>query len=121
MAGSDNASAKKALLYCFTDVDVDITNNTWEYFYTKIANPINTGRNYYYLVLDKNNATITLNSLLTLARVTSNGSNLPFQIPWKHNCVPVQRTFNEAYRFLIDVFKESVNKCISVHNGYENL
>ena len=40
---------------------------------------------------------------------------------WKDNVFPVERTWNEAYDFLIESYKNSVTKKISAHNGYENL
>ena len=118
MAGADNCNATKALLYCFTDAQL---KSGWKHFYTSLQSVIDTGRNYYFIVLDKNTGKVYLQSLLTLARLTPNGNNLPFQIVWKDNIVPVQRTFQEAYNFLIGVFKESVKKRLEVHAEYENL
>ena len=119
---SDNASAKKALLWVFTGLDDNDNKSRWSYFIQRLSQgPIDTGRNYYYLVLNKDTGQITLNSILTLAKVTSNGSNLPFQIPWRDNTSPVERTFTEAFRFLIDATKESIRKSIERMAGYENL
>lgn len=118
MTGADNCSAKLALLYCFTDAEL---KNPWPYFYSALQSLTDNGRNYYFIVLDKNTGKVYLQSLLTLARLTPNGNNLPFQIVWKDNVEPVQRTFKEAYDFLIGAFKQSVKKRIDVHLGYELL
>ena len=118
MAGADNCSANMALLYCFTDSQL---KSGWKHFYQSFENITDTGRNYYFIVLDKNTGNVYLQSLLTLARLTSNGNNLPFQIVWKDNLEPFQRTFEDAYRFLIDAFKESVRKRLEVHQGYDQL
>ena len=118
MTGADNCSAKVALLYCFTDAKL---KSGWKHFYTSLQSVVDTGRNYYFIVLDKNTGKVYLQSLLTLARLTPNGNNLPFQIVWKDNIVPVQRTFQEAYDFLIGGFKESVKKLLEAHAEYENL
>ena len=118
MAGADNCSANMALLYCFTDAKL---KSGWSHFYQSFKNIVDNQRNYYFIVLDKNTGNVYLQSLLTLVRLTSNGNNLPFQIVWKDNIKPVERTFEEAYRFLIDAFKESVRKRLAVHNGYEFL
>lgn len=119
MNGSDNANAKAALLYCFTSGSV--TNNTWSHFYDSFENVVNQGRNYYFIVFDKNTGKVYLQSLLTLAKLTPNGSNLPFQVYWKDNLVPVERSFQEAYDFLISAFKESVRKKLKAHIRYDNL
>ena len=60
-------------------------------------------------------------SLKTLSVLTPNGNNLLFQINWGRNTNPVLRTHSEAYDFLVGTYKESVEKKISVHGGYETL
>lgn len=118
MTGADNCNASKALLYCFTDAKL---KSGWKHFYASLQSVVDTGRNYYFIVLDKNTGKVYLQSLFTLARLTPNGNNLPFQIVWKDNIVPRQRTFQEAYDFLIGGFKESVKKLLEAHSEYENL
>lgn len=120
MTTADNCNAIKAILHCFTDAQL---KNGWRHFYDSIANrsSTNTGRNYYFIVLDKNTGDVHLQSLLTLARLTPNGNNLPFQIKWADNIQPVERSYEEAYRFVIDAFKESVRRLTEAHTGYENL
>lgn len=118
MAGADNCSANMALLYCFTDAKL---KSGWKHFYQAFENVVDNQRNYYFIVLDKNTGNVYLRSLLSLAKLTPNGNNLPFQIVWKDNLVPVERTFEEAYRFLIDAFKESVKRRLEVHSEYDRL
>ena len=120
LTGADNCNANLALLYCFTEAPL---KHGWEHFYSSLAKRSETdlGRNYYFIVLDKTSGKVYLQSLLTLARLTPNGNNLPFQICWGRNLRPVYRTYEEAYRFLMDAFKASVEKRLAVHNGYENL
>ena len=120
LTGADNCSANMALLYCFTEAQLKCG---WSHFYSSLANRSTTdlGRNYYFIVLDKTTGKVYLQSLLTLARLTPNGNNLPFQICWGRNLRPVERTYEEAYRFLLDAFKASVQRRLEVHTGYENL
>ena len=119
MSGSaDNCSSNKALVYCFTDADL---KTGWSNFYQAFDNVVDLGRNYYFIVLNKNTREVHLQSLLTLAKLTSNGNNLPFQILWKENLEPIERTFEEAYAFVMSAYKESVRKLIESHNQYECL
>ena len=120
MTTSDNCNAVLAILHCFTNADLKCG---WAHFYSSLSQrtDTDTDRNYYFLVLDKRDSSVHLQSLRTLARLTSNGNNLPFQIKWADNITPIERTYEAAYRFVIDMFKESVTKRMNVHNGYENL
>ena len=78
-------------------------------------------RDYYIIVLDKTTKRVYLQSLKSLQKLTSNGNNLPFQIKWKDNTEPVERTYLESYEFLISTYKESVTKKIMSHEGYNEL
>lgn len=120
MTTADNCSANQAILHCFTQAEL---KNGWEHFYSSLAkrSVTDTGRNYYFIVLDKRDGSVHLQSLLTLARLRSNGNNLPFQIKWAENTQPVERTYQAAYRFVIDALKGSVQKLMDSHTGYENL
>ena len=80
-----------------------------------------TPRDYYIIVLNKVTGVVYLQSLKSLNKLTSNGNNLPFQIKWKDNVFPVERTYLQSYDFLIECYKESVHKKISSHDGFEEL
>ena len=71
--------------------------------------------------MDKTTKKVYLQSLKSLQKLTSNGNNLPFQIKWKDNVKPVERTYLQSYNFLIDSYKESVTKKIMSHEGYDQL
>ena len=62
---------------------------------------VDNGRDYYLLVVNKTNSEVHLNSLKALAHVTANGSNMPLQIVWNKNTVPVKRSHTEAYDFIV--------------------
>ena len=121
LQGADNFSSKPALLYAFTDMTEDeITDlgNGWANFEIALAtNKADVDRDYYIIVIDKNTGMIHLTSLKRLRVLTPNGNNLLFQIPWKKNLEPLDKTFDEAWDLVIGTYKESVLKKISVHSN----
>ena len=120
MTTPDNVNAKQAMVWTFSDVTSFST--PWRYFYEALGpGRRDIGRNYYFIILDKTTSKVHLQSLRTLKTLTPNGNNLPFQVKWADNLAPVQRTSEEAFRFVIDVFKESVRKLRSAHDGFETL
>ena len=123
-SAADNFSSKAAILYALTSIPEDeVTCSSWKSFQEKLRynSSQQEPRDYYILVLNKVTGVVYLQGLKSLNKLTSNGNNLPFQIKWKDNVFPVERTWNEAYDFLIESYKDSVTKKISAHNGYENL
>lgn len=122
---ADNFSSKGAVLYSLTNLSEDeITSvKSWYDFQEKVklGKPIDNNRDYYCIVLNKQTNEVLLQGLKTLTALTSNGSNLLFQINWNKNKTIINRTHQEAYNFLIGVYKESVRKKVSVHGGYETL
>lgn len=123
-SAADNFSSKAAILYALTSIPEDeVTCSSWKSFQEKLRyhSSQQEPRDYYILVLNKVTGVVYLQGLKSLNKLTSNGNNLPFQIKWKDNVFPVERTWNEAYDFLIESYKDSVTKKISSHNGYENL
>lgn len=62
---------------------------------------------YYLLAVDKGTNRVYFTSLLKLPKLTPNGSNLPFQIAWKHNLQPNNLTRREAIDHVRKTFEES--------------
>ena len=123
-SAADNFSSKAAILYALTDLpESEVTCTSWKNFQNKLK--MNSSqreqRDYYIIVLDKTTKRVHLQSLKSLQKLTSNGNNLPFQIKWKDNTEPVERTYLESYDFLINTYKESVTKKIMSHQGYNEL
>ena len=121
---ADNFSSKAAILYALTDLpEEEVTCTSWKSFQNKLQ--MNSSqekpRDYYIIVLDKTTNKVYLQSLKSLQKLTSNGNNLPFQINWARNTEIVERSYEEAYEFLVGCFKQSVMKKIEVHDGYEDL
>ena len=121
---SDNFSSKAAILYALTTLPEDAVHvRGWEAFEQALL--MNSGedndRDYYIISVNKDDSSVHLTSLKSLQKLTSNGNNLPFQIQWKNNIVPVDRTYDEAYRFIVGCYKESVKKKLSVHKLFDVL
>jgi len=121
--GSDNFSSKRALLYVLTDLtieEVEKTKDDWDTFYVSLSKnrQDNNQNNYYFIVFDKTKKQFFLNSLKDLTEITTNGSNLPFQINWNKNRVPLQKTGSDVYRQLItEGHKVSRSKNINAHRN----
>ena len=119
----DNFSSKLALLYALTDIpEGEIKANSWKSFQEKLKeHKGENNRDYYIIVLSKLDGKVYLQSLKSLRKINSNGNNLPFQVNWGNNTEPVERTYLQAYDFLIECYKESVRKKITSHDGFEEL
>ena len=119
----DNFSSKLALLYALTDIpEEEIKANSWKSFQEKLKeHKGENNRDYYIIVLSKLDGKVYLQSLKSLRKINSNGNNLPFEVNWGNNTEPVERTYLQAYNFLIECYKESVRKKITSHDGFEEL
>ena len=123
-SAADNFSSKAAVLYALTDLPEDkVKVASWQSFQQVLKNnsDIDNNRDYYIFTLNKVTNEVHLASLKTLAKITPNGNNLPFQIKWRENTQPVYRTHRQAYEFLVECYKQSVRKKISAHDGFESL
>jgi hypothetical protein len=121
---ADNFTSKAAILYALTNLDEsDVNVSSWKKFQDALKNNStdDNNRDYYIFTLNKVTNEVHLASLKTLAKITPNGNNLPFQIKWRENTEPVQRTHRQAYEFLVECYKQSVRKKISAHDGFETL
>ena len=117
---ADNFSSKAAILYALTNLSEEEVQKVrgWEPFESALLKHANeeNNRDYYILSVNKDDSTVHLSSLKSLNKLTPNGNNLPFQIQWKNNIETVERTYSEAYAFLVGTYKESVKRKIAVHS-----
>jgi len=122
---SDNFSSKAAILYALTTLSEEEVMKVrgWEKFESSLLQYANedNNRDYYIISVNKDDSSVHLSSLKSLKKLTPNGNNLPFQIQWKNNIETVDRSFDEAYRFIIGAYKSSVQKKISVHSLFDVL
>jgi hypothetical protein len=122
---SDNFSSKAAILYALTTLTESEVQGVrgWEQFETALLQHANeeNNRDYYIISVNKDDRSVHLSSLKSLKKLTPNGNNLPFQIQWKNNVETVDRTFDEAYKFIVGAYKKSVERKIAVHKLFDVL
>ena len=132
---SDNWSSKTAILWAFSNMSLEEFENSPQsrnlrhqdfQNYLRALRPKPSldpvhANDIWILILDKGTGQLHLNSLMGLSKLTPNGNNLPFQICWAKNTVPVGRSISESYKFITDSYKESVRKKVSVHDGFESI
>ena len=123
---ADNLNSFAGVLYAFSTIpEIEIGKKlTSQGFRRKImgTRDVDNGRDYYLLVVNKTNSKVHLNSLKSLAHVTANGSNMPLQIMWKHNTVPVKRSHTEAYDFIVrGTIKKGALKAQEKWKDYDKL
>lgn len=119
---SDNAGSKQGMLYAFTDVDVTSseflsTRMSTRFFHETLINQkADVNRDYFYLVVNKNDTSevlLTGMKNLILSKSASARHNLPFQVHWGENHIPTQRSFDEAYSHVVGQYQRSVRELIN--------
>ena len=122
---SDNFSSKAAILYALTTLTEEQVQSVrgWQQFEGALLEHANeeNNRDYYIISVNKDDRSVHLSSLKTLKKLTPNGNNLPFQIQWKNNVESVERTYDEAYKFIVGTYKKSVERKIAVHQLFDAL
>ena len=121
---SDNISSFAGILYAFTQIPADEINKhpKSQQFLNAMqgTRDVDNNRDYYLLVVDKSTTKVYLNSVKALAKITANRNNLPFQINWSKNTVPVQRTHSEAHDFVVQCIKKGIKAQRAKWEGYED-
>ncbi len=122
---SDNISSFAGILYSFTQIPADEINKhpKSQQFLSALkgTKDVDNGRDYYLLVVDKSTKNVYVSSVKSLAKITANGNNLPFQINWSKNTVPVERTHRQAYDFVIECIKKGIRAQRAKWEGYDEL
>ncbi|EAJ5677550.1 restriction endonuclease [Campylobacter sp. IFREMER_LSEM_CL1846] len=107
---TDNLNCKLGIYYALTG-NIPIFNNiNWEqYFYNLKKNLKENCKDYYFLIINKDNTQdIFVASLKSLNKISPNGNNLPFQAKWDENRCPISRDFKEAKDFIMKCFANSL-------------
>lgn len=125
-AKADNVGSKLGLLYALSGQEPTHLSISWDKFHEAVADAVSTYKNadYYFLLIEKTGATsgrIVANSLRRLAKVVPNGSNLPFQCRWSDNLTPVERSIQDARRFLLSALHASHRKSCEASISFEKL
>ena len=116
---ADNAGQMVGLLWSLTDVPEAtlLTIGNKPRTNTKVVNDMlvdgkgDAKRDYYYLVINKaDNSQCMISSMrtMTVSMANSGKRNIPFQANWLGCQSPVDRTFDEAYKYLIGAYQHNL-------------
>ena len=113
----DNAGSKQGMLYAFTDVEeseLEIPRMKESFFNSTLATrKKDMNRTYYYLVINKQDTSevlLTDIKALTISDSTISTArfNLPFQVNWVENHIPVNRSFDEGFKHVVGQYQKAV-------------
>ncbi|WP_026943009.1 hypothetical protein [Helicobacter rodentium] len=108
---TDNLNCKLGIYYALTGKIPPFDNSvSWEiYFKTLSENLEPNSKDYYFLIINKDNPSdVFVTSLKSLESILPNGNNLPFQAKWDNNRQLINRDFGNAKAFLLGTFEESL-------------
>lgn len=111
MKTRDSLNCKLGIYYALTGKLPNFDNEIkWADFFEAIKNNLTANsKDYYFLVVNKNNPTdIFATSLKQLKDIKPEGNNLPFQARWNDNRELIQRDFNEAKEFILGAMGQSL-------------
>ena len=118
---NDNANAKMAIFYLLTGEDPDTTTSVQaeKYFkdMKKLEDP-DEERDYYYLIVNKQDPTdVFIVSLKGISHCRSSSNNPPFQANWGKCREPKERSWAEARKLFLGLWRESIVKSIVTNLG----
>ncbi len=121
---ADNLNCKLGVYFALTGKIPDFPNEcSWLDYFERLKK--NIGRNsndYFFLVINKDNiADIFINSLKCLQTLQPNGNNLPFQCKWNINIEPKNRDFEEAKKYILRIFGESIKQRVEIYFIFKRL
>lgn len=108
---TDNLNCKLGIYYALTGKIPPFGNGvSWEcYFKSLKENMQENSKDYYFLIINKNNPRdVFATSLKCLESILPNGNNLPFQAKWDNNRNIIVRDFEKAKNFLLGTFEQSL-------------
>jgi len=117
---ADNVSSKKGVYYALTG-QIYSGNGQWEDYLKQLKQNIqDTDKDYYFLVVNKNNTNdIFINSLKQVSSLQANGNNLPFQIKWCDNKVMKFKSFDEVKHMLLGTLGQSIKLRADVYMSFQ--
>lgn len=118
---SDNLNSKLGVYFALTGKAPEFDNqiNWSKYFMELKQNMQPNDEDYYFIVINKNDTSdLFWNSLKQLKSLTPNGNNLPFQCVWSDNRQKIERTFEQAKKFILDNFAESIKKRAQIEHDF---
>lgn len=108
---TDNLNCKLGIYYALTGKIPPFGNGvSWEcYFKSLKENMQENSKDYYFLIINKNNPRdVFATSLKCLESILPNGNNLPFQAKWDNNRNIIVRDFENSKAFLLGTFEQSL-------------
>ena len=119
---TDNLNCKLGIYYALTGQIPPFSNGVdWEsYFRTLRENLTPNPKDYYFLIVNKDDSRdIFATSLKCLKHIIPNGNNLPFQAKWDANREIIERDFESAKEFLLDIFEKSLKLRADAYLSYK--
>lgn len=112
MKTSDNVSNLAPCVYAYTDepLNLEKTYNNGEmsniiYYKLKHKKYNFSKKDYYFLVINKENKEVVINSVKGLNKLTPNINNLPFQVRWNDNKNYQYKSINEQIKLFIQAIQ----------------
>lgn len=123
---ADNVSSKLGMYYALTGIEPDKQSglNQWEGYMNSLYANIcydNIDADYFFLIVNKEDASVHVTSLMNIKKLTPNGNNLPFQARGKDNFTSGGRDRAAAIDYILDVFYASWEKKCSAFATLQNL
>lgn len=119
---ADNLNCKLGIYYALTGSMPYFSNTVdWDTYFRALHENLctNHDKDYYFLIVNKRDSgDIFLASLKTLAKISPNGNNLPFQAKWHDNRHPKNRTYSEAKDFILSCFSESLKLRANAYSSF---
>ena len=125
LKGADNTNCKAGIYHALTGEPPDNALAPYDDYFQQLAdNCRETRADFYFLVVGKSKpagdpARAFVCTLRTLAKITPNGSNPPFQCKWSDCMRPTPRTYEEAKRFLLSNYRVSLEKRAAAFIAFE--
>lgn len=120
---ADNLNCKLGIYYALSGNLPNFGNGiSWENYFKNLSENLRENElDYYFLVVNKENPSdVFISSLKTLQKINPNGNNLPFQARWDDNRTPQNRNYNEAKRFILSTFGESLKLRAEAYFSFQN-
>ncbi len=121
---ADNLNCKLGIYYSLTGKFPDFPNEiSWLDYFQKLKDNLKeTKKDYYFLVINKNdNKDIFVNSLRSLSILQPNGNNLPFQCRWEVNKKPKNRNYKESKDLILKTFGKSIKLRAEIYFIFKKL
>lgn len=122
---ADNLNCKLGIYYALSGLMPDFSNGIdWLNYFERLKENIgkNKKKDYYFLIINKNNPEdIFISTLKSIKTLQANGNNLPFQCKWGDNKIMKKRSFEESKKFILTKFGESIKLRADIYFNFKRL